>query len=213
MIAERPYPVYLSLAGRTVVVVGGGTVGRRKVLSLAESGAAVVVVDPNPAALGTGAGNVRGIPEEYRADHLRGAALVIAAGPAAVNAAVVRDAAALGVWVCDAAEPDRGTFAVPAVVRSGRLTLAVGTGGASPVLSRRIAARLATEYDERFAEWVQLLAEFRTIIRASVPDPAVRRALNEGLADWRWLDRLRAGESVKDVRAAMRAIVDGGHRT
>jgi hypothetical protein len=43
----------------------------------------------------------------------------------------------------------------------------------------------------------------------SVPDPARRRALLDGFADWPWLDRLRA-EGVEPVRAAMLAAVRGG---
>ena len=49
-----------------------------------------------------------------------------------VNAQVVTEAAACGVWVNDASSPGGGPAALPAVYRDGPLTVAVSTGGASP---------------------------------------------------------------------------------
>ena len=203
-----PLPVYLTLAGRPVVVVGGGPVGRRKAETAADAGAAVQIISPQPRPAGFVNRSIGWISEPYRPGHLDGAMLVFAAGPAAVNAAVVADAAARGVWACDAADPGRGSFVLPAVARAGRLTAAVGTGGASPALARRLAEKLRSEFDAAFADWVELLAELRAEAMTAVPDPARRRAVLDELADWSWLDRLR-GDGVDATRAAMRAFVRG----
>jgi precorrin-2 dehydrogenase/sirohydrochlorin ferrochelatase len=203
------FPVYLTLAGRRVVVVGGGPVGRRKAAAAAAAGAAVRVVSLGPRPAGFDDPGVGWLAEPYRAGHLDGAMLAFACGPPAVNAAVVADAAARGVWACDAADPGRGTFVLPAVARAGRLTVAVGTGGASPALARRLAEKLRAEFDGAVADWADLLAEMRAVSKAAIPDPARRRAVLDGLADWPWLDRLRR-DGPAATRAAMRETFSGG---
>ena len=55
-----------------------------------------------------------------------------------------------------------------------------------------------------FEAWVTLLNEVRGQVLATVADPARRRELLDGFADWPWLDRIRA-EGVELVRAAMLA--------
>ncbi|MDB5313141.1 MAG: sirC [Gemmataceae bacterium] len=197
------FPVMLDLTGRVVVVVGGGPVGRRKARAAGAAGAVVRVVDPRPA---EGLPGVVWVVDPYTPDHLAGAALVFACASPEVNARVVADAKTRGVWVNSASDPDQGDCFLPAVVRQGGLTLAVSTGGASPALARRVREQLGAGFDAAFAGWVQLLNEIRPEVLAAVADPEKRRALLDALADWPWLDRLRA-EGPDAVRAAMREEV------
>jgi precorrin-2 dehydrogenase/sirohydrochlorin ferrochelatase len=202
------FPVLLSLAGRLVVVVGGGAVGVRKASAASAACAAVRVVDPrSPLALPPGTIH---IPEAYRAEHLIGASLAFACATPEVNARVVADARERGVWVNAATRPDEGDFTLPAVVRRGDLVLAVSTGGASPALARRVRERLEAEFDEPFAQWVKVLSEVRSEVLACVPDESRRRELLNSFADWPWLERLRA-EGADAVLAAMRALVEKPH--
>jgi precorrin-2 dehydrogenase/sirohydrochlorin ferrochelatase len=201
------FPVFLDLTGRRVVVVGGGSVGRRKARAARDAGAAVAVIDPEPpVAHAPGSPDLIHICEPYHPQHLVGACLVFAAATPEVNARVVADARRLGVWVNSASDPGHGDCFLPAVVRRGGLTVAVGTGGASPALARRIRERLEAEYDDTFAAWVGLLDELRPVVLATVTDPDRRREMLDALADWPWLERLRA-EGIDAVRAAMQATV------
>jgi precorrin-2 dehydrogenase/sirohydrochlorin ferrochelatase len=193
-------PVMLRLDGRLVVVVGGGAVGRRKAVAARAAGATVRIIDPRPQS--ASAEGITVIAEVYRPEHLEGAALVFACAAPEVNAIVGTDAAARGIWVNSATDPGGGDFFLPAVLARGGLTLAVSTGGASPALARRIRDRLETEFDPATAEWVHLLNEVRPQVLAAVTDPSKRRDLLDRLADWPWLDRLRA-EGINAVRQAM----------
>jgi precorrin-2 dehydrogenase/sirohydrochlorin ferrochelatase len=185
------------------VVVGGGAVGRRKAAAALAAGAVVRVVDPVVAA-----GAFEWVAEPYQPHHLDGAALAFAAAPPDVNARVLADAAARGVWANSASDPSAGDFFLMAAARRGGLTVAVGTAGAAPALARRVREKLAAEFDSAFAEWVAILDEIRPLVREAVADPSARRRLLDGFADWPWLARLRA-EGADAVRAAMRAAVRG----
>jgi precorrin-2 dehydrogenase/sirohydrochlorin ferrochelatase len=204
------FPVMLDLAGRQVVVIGYGPVGRRKAADALAAGAVVCVVDPHLASPDLaspererGESSLTHIPEPYRPEHLDGAALVFACATPEVNARVVADAKARGVWVSSATDPVAGDFILPSVVRSGDLTLAISTGGAAPALARRIREKLEAEFDAAFAEWVKLLDEIRAEVLATIPDPDRRRALLDDFADWPWLERVRT-DGMEAVRMAMR---------
>lgn len=144
------------------------------------------------------------VAEPYRPAHLDGAWLVFAAGPPEVNAAVVADATARRVWVCDAADPGRGGVVLPAVGHAGRVTVAVGTGGASPRLAARLRDEIVDGLDPAYPVWADLLAELRPEVLATVADAGERRRVLQELADPRWLDQIRR-DGAAAVRARMRA--------
>ncbi|VTR91265.1 siroheme synthase : Siroheme synthase OS=Thermincola potens (strain JR) GN=TherJR_1133 PE=4 SV=1: NAD_binding_7: Sirohm_synth_M [Gemmata massiliana] len=198
------FPILLDLRGKLVCVIGGGAVGSRKTRAAVDAGASVRVVDPQVTL--SLPDPITHITELYRAEHLEGATLVFACATPEVNTRVVADAHQHGIWVNAASSPDAGDFTLPAVVRRGGLTLAVSTEGASPALARRIREKLESEFDNIFAVWVQILAEVRTEVLATVADEVRRRELLDSFADWSWLTRLRA-EGTEAVRQAMRACL------
>lgn len=185
------FPLVLDLRKRLVLVVGAGGVGGRRTAALVAAGAHVRLVDPDPAADHPDHHLVRRIVEPYTVGHLDGVALVFACATRPVNAAVVADARGRGLWACDAADPADGDVTVPAVVRRGGLTIAVSTGGAAPGLARRIAGRLAGEFDPAYADWVRVLGEVRAVVLQAVPDAAGRRRLFDTFIAPEWLDRIR----------------------
>ena len=194
-------PVLLRLDGRLVVVIGGGSVGRRKALTARDTGATVRIIDPKLE--DQSIEGITHLAEAYRPEHLDGAALVFACATPEVNARVAADARARAIWVNSATDPGAGDFYLPAVLKRGNLSLAVSTGGAAPALARRIRDRLEAEFDPTIADWVQLLNEIRPLVLAAVPDPVKRRDLLDRFADWQWFARIQA-EGIDAARQAMR---------
>ncbi|MEN9966830.1 MAG: uroporphyrinogen-III C-methyltransferase [Actinomycetota bacterium] len=130
---ETIYPIGLRLAGRKVVVVGGGVVGTRRVRGLLEVGARIVLISPNATDELTrlaDAGEIEWFDRGYQAGDLAGAWLVhTATGVAQVDAAVTAEADAAQILVVNAAEAEKSTAWVPAIARDGALTVAAFGGG------------------------------------------------------------------------------------
>lgn len=201
------FPVFLNVTDRLCLVVGGGAVGRRKARAVLAAGGRVrlVCLEPKPPDLEDP--HLEWLREAYHRGHLAGAALVFAAAPPDVNGVVADDARQRGLWVNRADRSENGDFILPATLRRGDLTIAVGTGGASPSLAQEVRDLLERQFDDRFAQWVGLLAELRPLVLATVADAEQRRRLFERLSQLHWLEQLRR-EGVAAVRTRMQDEIE-----
>ena len=130
---QRPYLVGLTLAGRRVVVVGGGTVAQRRLPALLAAGADVEVVAPEvtPAVEGMAtARELRWTARPYRDGDLDGAWYALAAtDDPQVNAVVATAAERARVFCVRADDAPGGTAVTPAVGEHDGLTVGVLSGG------------------------------------------------------------------------------------
>jgi precorrin-2 dehydrogenase / sirohydrochlorin ferrochelatase len=136
------YPIMLDLTDVPVLVVGGGRIALRKVEGLLKARAAVTVVAPSvvPELRNL---PVRVVERGFESDDLDGVRLVITATDVPnVNATVAGEATLRGIWVNSADDPANCTFTLPAVARDGDVTVAVGTGGASPALASHLRGEI-----------------------------------------------------------------------
>jgi siroheme synthase-like protein len=167
------FPIALHGERITAVVVGGGSVGTRKALALADAGAQVRVVSPLVTAELDEAERLRRITiarEAYRSDHLERATLVIAATDSReVNAQVALDANSRGKLVNITDYPDEGNFHTMAMHRSGDVTIAVTAGGV-PGAAARIRDAIAERFDGRYERAVSALRGLRSRLIAGGDD-------------------------------------------
>ena len=198
------YPVNLVLAGRRCLVVGAGAVAARKIEGLVGCRAEVTVIAPAISEA------VRAMPvtclvRPYARGDVAGFHLVMAAtDDPAVNAVVYDDAVAAGTLVNSADDPDHCTFTLPAVVRRGPITVAVGTGGTSPALASWLRRRLDDEVGPEYETLARLLADEREAIRAAgrpTEGLAWQTALDSGM-----LDLIRAGK-VQEAKERLQACL------
>jgi precorrin-2 dehydrogenase / sirohydrochlorin ferrochelatase len=164
------YPIFLTLEGRSCLVIGGGAVAERKVTGLLAAGATVTVVSPTltaALAMEVRDGRIRHVARAYQASDLEGHRLAfVATDDGAVNADVAQDGARAGVWVNAADDPDHCDFILPSVLRRGRLQVAVATGGASPALSRAVREELEAYFTADHATLADAAADVRRDLRA-----------------------------------------------
>ena len=137
----RYLPLHVDLQGRTVLVVGGGEIARRKVDLLLSAGARIELMAPT----------VLGELKKILADHViqevdyrglpvgRSFALVVAAtSDQAVNEAVSVDARADNIPVNVVDAPELSTVVFPAIIDRDPVVVSVGSAATSPVLTRSI---------------------------------------------------------------------------
>lgn len=195
------YPVLMEIAERQCVVVGEVPVRDGKVEGLLAGGATdVLVVATGPSERLDGLDLLDGVRIARRtwyASDFTDAFLVIAHDPdPAVRARIAIAARAVGALVNMVDDIPKCDWAAPAVVRRGDLLLAVGTGGASPALAKKLRERLEGEYGPEWAEVVRVLREVREETLPRLPD------LRERSRRWRLaLDPDEAADLVRDGRA------------
>ncbi len=208
------YPSGLRLAGRRVVVVGGGHVAQRRVPQLIAAGADVHVVSPEvtPAIEGmVGSGGVTWHRRGFADTDLDEAWYVVAAtDDRAVNEQVSAAAEARRIFCVRSDDAVRATAWTPAVGRHAGVTVAV--------LGRRQPHRSAAVRDEILAALRDGVIAARherdhspgvVLVGGGPGDPelmsiAARRALME--ADVVVADRLAPREVLGDLRAEVELI-------
>lgn len=131
--AQAVYLSGLRLDGRSVVVVGGGSVAQRRLPLLLEVGARVTVISPDVTAAVealVGAGRVEHFPRRYRDGDLAQAwYVIVATDDRAVNDAVSAEAEARRIFCVRSDRGIAGSAVTPATARHGGLTLGVLSGG------------------------------------------------------------------------------------
>jgi uroporphyrin-III C-methyltransferase / precorrin-2 dehydrogenase / sirohydrochlorin ferrochelatase len=129
-VTESPYLVGLRLAGKKVVVVGGGTVAQRRLPLLIASGADVHVISRSATRAVEAMDGITLSVREYSDGDLEGAWYAIAAtDDAEVNAAVVAEADRRRIFCVRADVAVEGTAVTPATFSYAGLSVGVLAGG------------------------------------------------------------------------------------
>ncbi|MFP8957603.1 bifunctional precorrin-2 dehydrogenase/sirohydrochlorin ferrochelatase [Natrialbaceae archaeon A-CW3] len=176
-------PLFHDFTDATVLVFGGGPVGARKARRFARE-ATVIVVSPAFADDEFGASElVRSAPTPAEIpawlERHRPALVVAATDDEAVNDAVVSAARERGILVNRADRAggrDPGSVVVPATVEEPPVTVAIGTGGTAPALSRYLRKDLE-ESLEGAGEMATVVAELRRKLKARGVEPDRRREI------------------------------------
>jgi uroporphyrin-III C-methyltransferase/precorrin-2 dehydrogenase/sirohydrochlorin ferrochelatase len=211
--ADRAYfAAFLDLRGRPGTVVGGGEVARAKAETLLRSGVRVTVVAPELCprlAELTLLGALRHEARRFQPGDLVGAEIVIAAtDDPSVNEAVSNAARALRVPVNVADNPALSSFIMPAVIDRAPLQIAVSTGGASPVLARRLRALIEAAVPAAYGRLASLAARFRALSRERIPDAAARKRFWERVMDGPVAELVLAGRE-RDAVSALENEIAG----
>jgi precorrin-2 dehydrogenase/sirohydrochlorin ferrochelatase len=192
------YPVFLALDGRLAVIVGGGAVAERKVVTLAEYGPRIRVIAPEfTPALGelAASGAIELEHRGYVRGDLAGAFIVVCATDSEeVNRAVHAEAEERGCLVNVADVPELCSFIVPSIVRRGTLSVAISTGGAAPTVAKRLRKHVQEHLGPEWETYMTLLGEVRTLVMKRVPGgEAQRKPIFEAIADSDLLTRIADG--------------------
>lgn len=208
-----PYPIMLDMTGKRALVVGGGKVGLRKVQSLLEARAVVVVISPvvEPELLRMAEQNIIELElndfYEDAFDRFAPIRLVYGAtNDRNVNERIFKESSARGTPCNIVDTPDLCSFIVPAVVRSGDVLAAISTGGASPALAKRIRKDLEKVLGPEYGKMARIMARIRAETIAMGKGPHENKKIFTAIVESELLDHLRDGNSA-GARETLRSLV------
>ncbi len=191
------YPIYLDIANKRCVVVGGGEVAERKTQRLLEGGARVVVVGKALTPFleqKKKEGAIEHVAADYEESCLTGVCLVIGATDSdKVNGRISQDAKARGIPVNIVDEPSQGDFIVPSLFQRGDLMITVSTGGKSPALAKKLRKELEDRYGPEYAALLNILGDLRKKVIAEGRSSAENKLLFESMVDSDILQAIRRG--------------------
>jgi precorrin-2 dehydrogenase/sirohydrochlorin ferrochelatase len=174
---SRPgFQVSLDLDGRPCLVIGGGRTAEERVGRLLDAGARVTLVSPGltPGLCDLAENDrFRHVAREFRESDLEGIFLVMNTlmSDPGLSRRLLDLSRERGFLLNAHDQPAHSNFLMPALVRRGKLRIAIGTSGASPGIARRIRQGLSAMFDEEFEAYLDWVAGVRRRARAEEPDP------------------------------------------
>jgi uroporphyrin-III C-methyltransferase/precorrin-2 dehydrogenase/sirohydrochlorin ferrochelatase len=175
------YPMFVKLAGRRVLIVGGGPVAASKLPALLEAGAHVTVVAPDVVSE-IDRPNVRIERRGFQPSDLDDVWFVVAAANAGVNRLVADAAEARRVLVNAVDDPASASVYLGGVVRKAGVTFAISTDGRAPALAGLLREGLERVLPDDLDRWRETAESIRTEwIRDGVPMEQRRPRLLDAL--------------------------------
>lgn len=176
----KHFPIFLTLKERQCTVVGGGIVANRKIKTLLKSGAKVTLVSPqlcDALQKRVAENTVTHIARNFEvSDISNDSVLIIAAtNDVKVNLEIGQLAEKKGILVNVADNPNKSSFIMPSVLDRSPVTVAVSTGGASPVLARRLRMRLETLIPSACGHLAAITEEYRPKVKEHFPHQQQRK--------------------------------------
>lgn len=179
----------------------------RKVCSLKDAGADVIVVSPYICPEMADAEGITLINTNYDEKYLEGALLVIAATDnEAVNEKVALDAGKRNLIVNVVNRPELCSFIVPSTITRGELCISISTGGASPAVAKKIRKELETIFGAEYEKYLDLLTKMRSIAMSDIKDSAKRRKVLRRLAEKDILDIVK-NKGAAEAETKIREII------
>lgn len=184
----RHFPIFLDLEGKSVLVVGAAAAAATKADQLARAGACVRHV--------------------LDFEGLGYAVLVVCADPdPALGSAVAIAARAARIPVNVVDRPELCDFIWPSIIERGPVTVAVSTGGQSPVLARMLKTRIETAVPSAYGRLAEFAGELRARVARAIPDISARRRFWERMLGGAVGERVLAGNEAEARQAFDRALL------
>lgn len=175
------YPLFLDIADKLCVVLGGGKVAERKVSMLLKYKARVKLISPEVIknlSRRAESGKIELIEREYRDGDLDGAALVFAATDRKeINLKIRREADRKSLPINVVDDPTLCEFIVPSIVQKGPITIAISTSGTLPLLSKKLKQEINNYLTEDYIKYADMIGKFRKTLIETVKDRKRRKEI------------------------------------
>jgi len=209
------YPAFLDLWQKRVVVIGGGTLATGKIQGLLPCGPEpLVVIAPEVSELieqQAAAGVLQWQRRTYAAGDITDADYCFAAtNDRTINEAVATEARRERVPVLAIDDVPNCDFIAPAIVRRGRMVVAISTQGLSPAMASHTRRELDSLLPPQWGDLLDVAAAVRKGLgpaRSQVTPEAWQEALDDELKALVWKQDLEAAEELLMSRLRQEALV------
>jgi uroporphyrin-III C-methyltransferase/precorrin-2 dehydrogenase/sirohydrochlorin ferrochelatase len=205
-------PISIVIENKPCLVAGGGEVAARKVELLMSANALVTVVSPalcSRLEKINRSGGITHLPKEFENCQVPGNSLVVAAtDDMAVNSQISAVSGQHNIPVNVVDQPELCTFTIPSIVDRSPVTIAVSTGGASPVMARQLRAHLETLIPSAYGRLANLANEYRQQVKGKFSAARDRRRFWEDMLQGPVAELFLAGKE-----AAARQMLDRAVRS
>ena len=208
------YPIFLDVKHRRCLVVGGGSVGARKVMTLLDCGASVTVVSPRISEkLAALAKNDSLIVEKrpFKFSDLKDKFLVIGATDnQELNQQIHAESERLDILCNIADQPEACNFILPSIVKKGDLVIAISTSGKSPAFAKKLRKDFEKLLGNEYATFLELMGTIRKKLLAEEHKPEAHKPLFEELIN-RGLIEMIKDRRKKDINLLLSEILGEGY--
>jgi uroporphyrin-III C-methyltransferase/precorrin-2 dehydrogenase/sirohydrochlorin ferrochelatase len=179
------FPAFLDIRDRPCLIVGGGDIALRKARLLSKAGAALTIVAPDisePLSDLAGEKGHRLVNRKFRSSDVLGNWLVVSAtGNAAVEASVFKNASSAGIFCNGVDSVANCSYITPAIVDRSPVIVAISSGGAAPVLARKLRGQIETMLPSGISRLAALARDWRERVGKRLGDVLARRRFWEAV--------------------------------
>lgn len=210
---EKKYlPINVDVSQFKSLVIGGGKIAYRKALTLLKYGSSPAILSPEviePMEELIKKHNLVFIKRKYQGKDIENFKLVFAAtGDPEADKLIKEDCDEANVLVNVADVPELCNFIMPATVKRGDLTLAIGSGGKAPFYVKEIRKRLQSEFPKQYEVTIQLAGEFREhIMRRKDLSQKARNELFDMFNSENWIEIIKT-EGLEKARTKIKDIAE-----
>lgn len=216
----RLFPAFFYTDDTHATVFGGGEEARRKVRLLAKTSALITVVidtEIDPGFAEEFAGRITIAPRDMAGQALDRSKFAIVACRTKENCdQSIIWAREYGVPINVVDQPEECDFTVPSILQRGEIVAAVGSGGAAPVLAKRVRTSLEALMPQNLGPLSELARDFRPRVYEMLSDGTKRRqfweaALNGDPANLAMAGRI--DEALNAMEVLLQSVAGSGQYT
>jgi len=199
------FPFFIELNNKSILLVGGGEVAERKLDLLLKSNAKVTIVAPELTDYLEGFlknKNVTYIKETYNSDILEKGNyifIIAATNDEVINKKIANDAKKYNILVNVVDKPEICDFIFPSILERGPITVAVSTGGSSPVLARMLRTKLETMVPGGYGKLAKIISENRVAIRKKLKNSKLNRIFWEQMLNSKFVELILNGKNKEAI--------------
>ena len=196
----------MELSKQSVLLIGGGEVAERKLDLLLKAKAKLTIISPQFTdyilSLIKNNKNITAITSNYKSKHMDDSfSFVIAAtNDESLNEEIASQANQKGILVNVVDKPNICDFIFPSILERGPITVAVSTGGSSPVLARMLRTKLETMIPGAYGRLAKIVSENRIPVRKKLINSKSNRIFWEQMLNGKFVELVLSGQDDEAVK-------------